>query len=634
MIDRRLLLIGLPVAALSIYFASSMLRPTVIEFTRAAPPAPDVLDLRPAVSTAFLDLPVDLTSVARRTQVALEQRLASPGEQAAAISDSTCARRPTAADCALAPIGQNGAITIETQAASIKVKIPVRIDPSAGGSSGGGASPGASGSGGARAAGSDKDAAERGGLDAVLAFQFTVRPSSNGGFELTRRDDVQPEGLPASLSATQSRMLRQVEARLRPVALTAHDELRQVFNALPVANATQAAWSALSQPFELGKGSGIWLKPVPELVGAGQLVSAGGRATFRIPIAARLSIDEAGRGTAAPKRPVIQGQILTQSTANIRIATSLSLEPVQSMADAILVKNGAHSMKPDRFGPPIKIEVHSVKTYPSVRQIAFALDLSASRYEGQIFRGQAHFVARPELEADARIVSLADVALTALPSRETGAGKVPQNAPRLGSDPIAGSLAKAVRLDISREIGEAVPRYSGLLHQRLGERLSMAAHIVTAQPIGIETSRSGLWLLADLNGTLSLTYDGPGEVPLIIAETQNVAAAAPSATRRPSAPESAPAAVVAGAVAGVAALPPQPARTSPATAVSTAQPSAGSAVSIKAPAALASDVSDEDAAPAKAKAPSVKAKVLSTKPKVAAQNSKVAAKQSWVPFPQ
>ena len=116
----------------------------------------------------------------------------------------------------------------------------------------------------------------------------------------------------------------------------------------------------------------------------------------------------------------------------------------------------------------------------------------------------ARSVANLELNG---LVSLADITLTPATVREATAGKPHQNVPRLTAEPIASRLAEAARLDLTRDLSEAVPRYSGLLHQRLDDNLALSARIEQATPVGVETTRDGAWLIADLTGTLTLTYE-------------------------------------------------------------------------------------------------------------------------------
>ena len=98
MIDRRLLLLGVPAGALGLYLAQGAISPSEIQFTRAAPAAPASLDMRPAVSTAYLELPLDLGRVAARTETVVAQRLAA--SEAPGTADPACVRRANATDCA------------------------------------------------------------------------------------------------------------------------------------------------------------------------------------------------------------------------------------------------------------------------------------------------------------------------------------------------------------------------------------------------------------------------------------------------------------------------------------------------------------------------------------------------------
>ncbi len=651
MIDRRLLLLGLPAGALSLYLVMGVISPAEIQFTRVAPAAPASLDMRPAVSTAYLELPLDLGRIAARIEAVVAQRLAATDTTGTA--NPACVRRPNATDCAIRPetqIEPAGPVRFEIHTGGVKLKVPVRISEFITGSDASRSTP------------------------ANITFSFAVRHRDGTGFEITRLDDTAFDGAaPASTPAIQ-RALRQAETRLRPAALAAHDDLRQLLAALPVSEATQQAWGALSTPLELGKGSNVWLRPIPELVGSGQIVAVDGQARFRIPMAARLSIDEKDRGPLAPQRPAIHGEILTQAGSSIRIATNLPLGDMQRAANTVLAKAGQFEMKTDRFGPPLRVSIHNTRAYSAVRQIAFELDITATRFEGEPLRGKAHLVGRPQLDVGARLVSLADIALTPATVHEATAGKPYQNVPRLTAEPIASRLADAARIDLTRDLSEAVPRYSGLLHQRLNDSLSLSAHVEQAVPVGVETTRDGAWLIADLAGTLTLTYDrGATSAVAAIAQQrafdtpdqrvfdttqQRVFDTTPRQSGRISSPEVVSAAVMsatAGAAATIsarqnAALPP------PATPMqaSTGTAAGGTAVTATAARSPQPTSASPHVKPTAANRPAgvgappnegsdaarrsigtVRTKVLATKPK-ASSNAKVATsgKSNWIPFAQ
>ncbi len=532
MIGPRLGLLVLGAAAVAAYGLRGQWSQPEVAFTRPAPAAPAGIDMRPVVSTLHVAIPVELTRVARRADAAVEQRLALG--LGAEPADPACAKRPQTGDCAVARIDgsvrQSAPASALLTGSTFRISVPLTIEPIA---RPGEANPGAA----------DKEAAERRLQQLTIGFSYVVR-STPGGFTVARIEDPASEasGNPAAL-----RLVRQLEGRLRQAALAVHDELQQTLARVPVAVATQRAWSALSQPIQLGLGSGAVLTANPEIAGSADLVSDGGRVAVRIPLSVRLAVGPADGVAVAAQKQLVTGVVAAGGEARIRMALPVRLDAVQQAAREELVKAGVIETRPDRFGPPVKVAVHGVRAYPATRQIAFELDATATRFEGQSFRGKAHLAGRPVLDAERGTITIADITFPPLPPRDLANPQLPANAPRLASDPFAAVLARAGRIDISRELADFVPQAMNLLQQRLGDRLNMAAKLGRQQPVGIETSRDGVWLLSDIVGELTLVYDGPHEA------LANAGAVDPGARARSgggvNVPDAATAAVVSGAAA-------------------------------------------------------------------------------------
>lgn len=525
MFDRRFALLLLGAGAVGAYTLVGLLGSAEVEFTRAAPPAPPGVDLRSAVSIAHVVMPLDLGRVALRAEKALAERLAMGIDSA----DPACTRRPNAAECSGVRLDGGVAMAGGAEASVtngvVQVKLPLRMDV--------------------------VQAGERAAAEAPLVYAFKVQ-RGGGGFEITRVD----AGGPANEALKQSRALRAVEAKVRPVVLSIEDELRSALMALPVAAATDQAWQALAKPIELG--AGTWLKASPEVAGIGELASIAGMPAFRVPIAARFTIDNRAPEAAPARRQVIQGQINTIGGTTIRVATPIGLEPLQGAIDNAFVKAGTFETRPDRFGPPVKVEVKRTRLYPSARLVAVELDLSASRFEGQVYYGKAHLVGRPTLDVERRVVALADINFPPAPPRDGANAGRAASAPRLASDPFAGRLASVFRIDVAREVDEIVPRTNGLLQRRLDDQLQLSAKFERAVPVSFEVARDGGWLVSDLTGSLVLTFTG-GQAVALQAAVPAAKPEAAHAARKLATPELAAAAVVgaatAAATAAVAAAP-------------------------------------------------------------------------------
>lgn len=609
-LDRRMGLVLVGAGAAGGYALFGLMTPTEIEFTRPGPAALPSLEMRAAISTAHVTMPVDLQRVARRAEAALLQRLAMGLDTV----DAACAKRPPATECA--PSRIEGAVSLAGRAEAIalggavRVRLPLKVDATQG--------------------------ADKSSFEMSVSFAYKVQAGGGLPVEVVRIDEAAAD--PGA--GSNGRTARLVETRLRPLGLSIQDELRAVMSALPVTAATERGWNALSQPIDLGGGN--WLKAAPEVAGLGDLVTTAGGSSLRIPIAARLSIEGGERGSSPSRRGVVHGQVNTAGGAVIRVAAPVSLAALQPALDGAFVKVGSLETRPDRFGPPVKVDVRRVRIYPSLRQVGVELDIAASRFEGQTYLGKAHLLGRPVLDADKQVVTLADIGLAPTPQRDASTPKFASSAPRLANDPFTGKLAAVFRIDVARDAAEMLPRTNGMLQRRLDDKLSISSRLTAATPVSFDLSKDGGWLLTDLSGNLSLNYDGPGVVPEVANAPERPAeTAAIASPRKVATPEFAAAAVTTAASTGGAHA------TKPASggagAVLAAPVSSASSASSTAVSRLAASTSAsaEDAAPAEApvKASSAKSDTAKTPvPKTSqrragTRQASASGRSEWVPFP-
>lgn len=600
MLDRRSggLLVG--AAAIGGYAFYGMLSPAEIEFTRPGVAAPVVTEMRAAVSTAHVTMSVDLNRVIRRADAALSQRLAMGLD----VADPACSRKPQPPECAGARL--DGAVAAGGQAEAavsgnvVRIRLPLRLEAGLAG--------------------------EKQSSQTAVSFAYRVQAGGGLPVEISRVDEPAGELQPGPAG----RMIRLVETRLRPLGLTIQDELRAVLSELPVAMATERAWAALSQPIDLG--TGAWLKAVPEVAGLADLAHVDGGFRLRVPIASRLSVEAGEPSSPAVRRGVVHGQVSTAGSAVVRAAAPIALADLQPALDAAFVKAGSIETRPDRFGPAVKVDVRRVRIYPSLRQVGVELDIAASRFEGQVYRGKAHLLGRPVLDAENRVVTLADVSLSPVPQRESASARQAGTAPRLANDPFAGKLAAAFRIDVARDTADAVPRANAMLQRRIDDRLALAARFSEASPAGFELNKDGGWLLVDLKGSLMLHFQGPAAAPAVAAAVERPAQTQAAGARSIATPEIAAAAVTSAAAIGAAQAVRQ---SSPGSSLSSA---AGGGVPTLVPAAAGGDGgATADAAgqarPAAPRAQGAKAPVPKTANKSnTSKQASAGPKATWIPF--
>lgn len=597
MIARRTLLLLLGGMAAGGWGAASLFSPAPVEFTRAAPAAPAGIDVRAGISTVHVAMPLDLSRIARRMDAALQQRLAMGLD----LSDAACARKGQPADCAAARADYRATaaapVTAVVDQGTLRIELPLRLGQAAGG--------------------------EGAAIDTALSFVFKVRGGGSAPLEISRAEATSSD----AAGTAQARAIRAIEARLKPLALTAEDELRKLISELPFEAATSHAWQRLAQSVELDGAPGTRLLATPEVAGAGELATVANQAVYRVPIAARISLETGRPAPAAPRRSVVHGQVTTAGSAAIRVATRVGLDHLQPAVDAAFVKGGPFETRADRFGPPVKVEIKRTRIYPAARALAVELDLTASRFEGQAYSGKAHLVGRPVLDSESHILTLADVGFpVALPADPRKPGAIVATAPRLASEPFAGTLASVVRMDLKSMVAETAPRISRMLNQRIDDRLLLSASLASTTPVGIDVAADGAWLLADVKGQLVLTYEAgetraAASTAATLQAVQPTAASAAAAARRMPVPELAAAAVVAPSAAAVVAA--SKSGTGGASATPAASPAAEAAAQ---PAPLA----PRRPVPRKVAGKGATAKVA-TAPESPAKGG--AGRRDWVPFP-
>lgn len=603
------------VAAAGGYALFNWWKPIEVEFTRAAAPALPAIEVRAPVSTAYVNIPVNLARVARRAEAAFSERL----RMGLDAPDPACARRPSAAECSGVKVDHGLALAGNAEASAgggiVRVRLPFKFDVTQG--------------------------ADRASVESAVTFAWRVRNAGSAEVEISRVEDTAPD----AAAGPHGRTIRALETRLRPLALSAQDELRVVLGELRVAAATEHAWKALSQPIDLG--GKAWLKASPEVAGTGDLATIDNATVYRIPIAARLTLEAGERPAAGPRSLVTYGQVNTAGGAVLRVATPIGFGPAQAAIEAAFVRGGTLETRPDRFGPPVKVDVKKTRLYPSLRTLAVELEVAASRFEGQVYHGKAHLVGRPVLDAERHFVTLTDINLPPPPQREGTVGGSPATAPRLAADPFAGRLAAAFRIDIAQDAADTLPRANGMLQRRIDDRLTMAALLEKATPVSFEVARDGGWLLVDLAGALAFGYEGASTTTPVAGLPQRpVESAAQPVPRKTATPELAPAAVVgaaaavaAGAIAGQAARPAAggvaqsaatPAFIAPPAPATSAVAPAASAPAVPAPAASA--LSARPGAPRQTIA---RTQVPRTASAAKRSGNQVAAtgRGNWVPFP-
>lgn len=486
---------GLAASGLAILFITGGSdRGSEADFTRAALPAPERLELRSELSSVFVNLPVDVGAVAKRAETAIPEKLASVIEW---LPEAACAKRTQWIECNSAKlegsISRSGAIGFEIEGNTAKLRIPLKYDLTATG------------------IGWAKSLSERKSGDFTLSVPFGIEINPASGLAVAVREPQASSGADqvALLKGT-VKLARLVDSKIKPALKVAEDDLRQALSSVPVRAALERSWAALAQPLELGHGSGLWLTAMPDHYGNGGFVSVDGRLFYRIAIATRLAVTEAekvGGGKQRKTLPVLSQNPLPPGQARIRMGSHLSLDSMQQAAEATFVRAEPFESRSDRFTEPLKVKVRGVRVYPAQRQIGLELDLDVRNHKGHHHHGKAHLVGRPVLDTGTGTVAVADVSFPPVSANAPGhKGSV---APRLGIEPFASRWMGAARIDVARTLQDVLPRATLMLNQKVAPDLVLTARLTQAVPTSVELVRSGAYLLIDLVGDVSFEYTAP-----------------------------------------------------------------------------------------------------------------------------
>ena len=462
-----------------------------VEFTRPALPPAAVLELKPVQSLSHVVLPVELGPLTQHAEDALPQQLAVVHEW---LADAACGKRNRYVECNSAKIegdiSRAGPVELQVAGSMIKLVIPVKYALTA------------TGAGWASALSEHK----AGETKVDVSFAVSVNPVS--GLDVTKRDDPALPGATVGLLKGNVKLARLLDQQLRPVVKAAEDDLRRTLATMPVMAAVTRAWDALAQPFELGTGSGLWLKGAPEFYAAGGFVANGSKLSYQVPIASHLAISDAGRSqpSGTKRTPVASLDAMPAGPSRVRIGVPIDLEAMRQAAQAIFVNGQVFESRADRFTEPLKVKVRNTRVYPALRLIGLELDVEVTNPKGATYAGKLNLAGRPVLDTAAGIVTLADLTFPPVSGKETAA-QAP-GIPRLGTEPFTSMFAAGAKLDVSRALSEALPRASQMLNQRIGDDLMIKAELAHAVPVSLELTKDGALLLVDLVGDLAFVQDG------------------------------------------------------------------------------------------------------------------------------
>jgi Domain of unknown function (DUF4403) len=485
-------LIGAGCALVAATYASQ--GKSALNFTREPLAAQANNEARAVASTVLVALPVDLHGIRSRADELFPPRLAKVVET---LPNASCANGLHGWSCTAAKvegdITRSGPTEIEAKNGAVLIRLPLSYQFSA------------------RGTGWTNHLNEQ--KSGTLVLNVALEADLGTGFAL---EPVAREEIAGDLAITLLRgsvnIAKLLEPKIKELQKAAIEDLRQALSTLRIKAAAARAWSALSQPLELGTGSGLWLRAEPvRVIGAGFAIDEG-RLSYRLAVPTRMALIEGDEPAAPPLRQPSQGHdaAAAKGVSRLLLPVLLDLEPMRRMVEAQLVQETAIETRGDRFSEAVTVAVRSTSMYPVFRQVALELDLEVTGPKAAAgYSGKAYLVGQPVYKPESMTVALEDVTFPMITSKETSSDRLAAGAPRIGVEPFASKLSSG-RIDVARPVQDALPRINHVLNLRLADDLVFRARFREVAGGTVETAPDGVYLMLDLQGELVLWFEGDG----------------------------------------------------------------------------------------------------------------------------
>ena len=125
--------------------------------------------------------------------------------------------------------------------------------------------------------------------------------------------------------------------------------------------------------------------------------------------------------------------------------------------------------------------------------------------------GRLHLLGRPILEAGMETIGIESVSMPVTTSRDIREAKDAGSAPklRLGAEPFAARFASGFKIDIARDVQNAVAQINASLERHVEDNTTMSAKFDTGQASAVEPISEGLAVIVTVTGQLTLQPDLP-----------------------------------------------------------------------------------------------------------------------------
>jgi hypothetical protein len=474
---------------------------------------------RTAQTTVYVSFPVDLEAPRRQAEQAIPEKLHRVTEW---IANAACGRRNTQVECQSAKvegeITRAGAIEIGAEHGRVMLKVPLAYDLAV------------------RGIGWAAFLTERKSGTLTVGVPFDVALSAGYAPDVTLREELIWSERNVPLLKGQLDLARLLQAKLKKPLATAADDLRAALTAQPLKEGSQRAWNVLQRPVELSASPALSLSSEPMRTWGAGFVQDGQRTSYRVAVSTRLTILE-GRPigqTGQKKLPDPTARPAGEaSQTHIRLPMFVGFERIERALATAFPPQQRIETRADRFSGPVTVSVRNASVYPSQRQLAIELDLAvAAPTSWAGTTGKAWLVGKPVYRSEDQTIALEAVTFPVQTAKEAREGSGLRTAIQIGTEPFASRFATAAKLDVAREVREAVPLANSLFDQRIESEIQLQARFREASVLAVEP----------VVGGLSLTLDVAGEIVFRLDEGVKPVAATPLAAPPAAAPAQAPAA--------------------------------------------------------------------------------------------
>ena len=470
-------------------------------FTKAPARSAFKIEPKPVMTGVFFAVPVEPQEALAAAEVALPETIARINEP---VANAACGKRIKEVECVSGrvegEIVRNGPIELTAKDGKLLLKVPLKYTFSVRGH--GWASGIEDKKTGTLIASSQAEAVLHSGyaldLAAPEAWQWSERQITFGKGQLDIGRTAAPK-----MQAMQAAFTQRLTAEL---------------SAQPVPAAVQKVWRTLQQPLLLTKAPELWLSADPVRVSGAGFQQDARRLSYRIAIGTRASLHEAKpqtlaqRSTTVKRAPEPTRPTLDMLTTQLRLPILIGNERLQTIAARAFPAKEQLTTQADRFSDAVQVATRRAHIYASQRLLALEIDLDILGPKAWAGRnGRMHLLGRPVLDAGLETIGIDSVSMPVTTSKDVREAKDGGNAPKLrvGAEPFAARFASAVKIDISRDVQNAVAQINASLEQQVEDNTTMSVKFDSGQASAVEPISEGLAVIVTVTGQLMLQPDLP-----------------------------------------------------------------------------------------------------------------------------